>query len=78
MHNIFQKKYEKCYETNADIYMSLLLIRSIPISPRLPCQATLLFNRPMGGILLGLSRPAIPCDNDENNLALINSQPQLK
>ena len=40
-----QKTMKKCYETNADKYMSLLQIRSTPISPGLPSPAMFLFNR---------------------------------
>ena len=76
LHKIFEKNHAKCYETYVHIYMSLLQIRSMPISPGLPILATLLFNRKAKGILPRLSRSPILCDND-NVTELINTQPQL-
>ena len=67
---------KKCYETNTYIYMALLQIRSILISPWLPSLATSLFNRATKGMLSKLSRPPILFDNDEGNrTALTNRHP---
>ena len=38
---------KKCIETNEDIHIALLQIRSTPLEPCLPNPATLLFNCPM-------------------------------
>ena len=68
---------KKCYETNADIYMSLLKIRLTPVNPKVPNPATLLFNRPARGLLPRLSRTPIIYDNNESNHdALKRRQPQ--
>ena len=57
--------------------MSLLQIRSGPVSPGLPSMATLLFNQPSRGTLPTFSRPPIGCDNDKSNhSALIRRQSQ--
>ena len=56
---------KKCAETNADIYMSLLLVGSTPVSPELPSLAMYLFIRPARELLLRFSRPPTMCDNDE-------------
>ena len=68
----------KCHETNIDAHVSLLQIRSTPISPGLLILAILLFNRMSRGILPIFSRPPIVCDNDETNYtALENRQPHV-
>ena len=60
---------------NTNIFVALLQIRSILISPRLQCLATLLFNRHTRGLLPKISRPPMFFDNDENNhTILINRQ----
>ena len=68
----------KCYETNTDIYMSLLQVRSILVRPTLPSLAMLLFNILARGLLLTFSRQPIMCDNDETDYPVLRSmQPQL-
>ena len=62
---------KKLYETNANIYMSLLQGRSTPVSPILPSPATLPVNRPARGLLLRCSGPPIICDKDKNNHAAL-------
>ena len=57
----------KCYETNADIYMSLSQIGLTLIIPVLLRSATLLLNRPVRGLLPGLSRPPIVCEKNYNS-----------
>ena len=70
-----KRKRKTSYENIAEIYMSLLHIRSTPVSPRLPIPATLLFNRLARGLLPRFSGPTIICDNDDiNHAALTNSQ----
>ena len=59
-------------------YMSLLQIRSTPISPRLLSPATLLLSGLSRCILPRFSRPNIVCHNDESNhTALISSKSQV-
>ena len=65
------------FETNADIYVALLQIRSTPISPRLSGQVTLQFNRPPRGILLKFNRQPVLCGNDNSNLIVhLEKQPK--
>ena len=72
-----KRTIRKWYKTNANIYMSLLQIRSTPINPRLPSLTILLFNRLSRGILLRFRSPPTGCDNnDSSHSALINRQPQ--
>ena len=73
-----KRNRKKCYEINPAIYKALLQIRATLISPRLPNPATLLFNRPITGLLPKPSRPSKLTDNNENNhTALINRQPNV-
>ena len=62
-----KKKMNKCCETTADIYMSLLHTRSTPISSALPSPAMLLFTRLAGGILPRFSRLPIMYNSVEGN-----------
>ena len=62
-------------ETNEDIHISLLQIRSAPLEPGLPRPATLLFNHPICGIMPIMNRLPINLDNDDEHYeALINRQ----
>ena len=54
LHKFSQVNHKKCYQTNAYIYMSLLQITLMPIIPRLPRPATLLFNRLAEGLMPNL------------------------
>ena len=58
---------KKCYETNAEIHMSLLQIKSTLLSPGLLNLVMLLFNRLARGLLPRFSRPPIMCYNDVTN-----------
>ena len=69
---------KKSYETNADMCMPLLQLRSTPIGPRLPSLATLLFNRLARSMLQRFSRPPIICDNDERNHAELKQAATIK
>ena len=44
---IIKHTMKKCIETNEDIHLALLQIRSTPLEPGLPSPATLLFNHPI-------------------------------
>ena len=68
MHNVPYKDHEKCFETNADIYMTLLWIRSTLNSLGLPSLATFLLNRLTRGILPQFNRQDVVCDIHESNL----------
>ena len=68
---------QKCHETNTDINMALLQIRSTMISPRFPRQPTLLFNRLTRSIPPQFNRQLVLYDNDESNpTVLIYRHPQ--
>ena len=67
---------KKCFETNANIFMALMQIRSTPICPRLPCPATLLFNRLTRDILPKFNRHPVLCNNDESNLISVLNDPK--
>ena len=54
--------------------MSLLQIRSIPLSWELPNLAMPLFNKPVGCLLLKYSRLPIMYDDDENNYTVLKSR----
>ena len=56
------------------MYMTLLQVRSMLISPRSPSLAILLFNRPTGGILPRFNRQPLLCDHDECNLIVLIGQ----
>ena len=76
MHQIGKVKNKKCYETNADINMSLMQMRSMPKRPRLQSLDTVLFNRLTTGLMPIISRQPIMHNNDENNHAvLVNMHP---
>ena len=45
IHSMCYENHEKYLETNADIYMALLHIRSTPIGPGLPTLAILFFQQ---------------------------------
>ena len=74
---VVKKTMKKCYETDAGINMSLIQIRSIPISPGLQSLSMLLLNRPSRGLLLKLNKAPLVCNNNESNhTVLTNRQPQ--
>ena len=47
----YVKHHQKCLDTNNDVKPGLLQIGSKPIVTDLPIPATLLFNRPIRGLL---------------------------
>ena len=62
---LVKQTMRKCFQTNTDVCLTLLQIRLTPLGPRLPCPATLLFNRPARSLLLKLNRPPVLFDKDE-------------
>ena len=54
--------------------MSLLQIRSTPVSSRLPSPAILMFDRLARGLLPRFNRPPITCDNNKSNHATLKSR----
>ena len=66
---------KKCMETNEDIHVALLKIRSTPLEPELPSPFTLLFNHPIRGIVPIMNRLPINSDNDDEHYeTLVNRQ----
>ena len=61
----------KCFDTNNDVFLGLLQIRSTSIGPGLPNSAALLFSRSLGGLLPKLSRPLILFDHDNDQYTAI-------
>ena len=57
----------KYYETNADVYMSLLQVRSTPVIPGLPSPAKFLFKRLANGLLLRFNKPPIMHHKNKSN-----------
>ena len=72
----FVQRTVKCQETNADIHVYLLKIRSTLVSPGLLGPVMCLFNRPTRYLLPRVYRTPIMCDNDESNHAVLSRQPQ--
>ena len=64
---------KKCFETNTDVCLGLLQIRLTPLGPRLPGQATQLFNRHLKGLLTKYSRLPVLFNNDEKLPVLFNN-----
>ena len=58
---------KKCFDNNTDVNLALIQIRSMPVGPGLLSPATLLFNRPMRGLVPSTSRMLINIDYDEDN-----------
>ena len=56
---------KKCFDTNADLNIALLEITSVPVGSWLPNPATLLFKRPIKGLILRVYRTPIDYDYDE-------------
>ena len=59
-----RKKY---FETNTDVYLALLQIRSTPLGPRLLKPTMLIFNRLARDLLPMFSRLPMLFDDDDNN-----------
>ena len=57
--------HEKCIETNDDMHIALLQIRSTPLEFWLPSPAMLLFNCPIQGIMSIINGTPINSNNDE-------------
>ena len=58
---------KNCFETDVDINMALLQIRSTPIGHGLLSLVTLLFKRPSRALLPKFRRPPMLFDNNESN-----------
>ena len=55
---------KKCTDTNLDIHIALLQIRSAPLGADLPSPAMLLFNHPIRGIIPIINR--LPFNSNNN------------
>ena len=71
MHQIYKEDNKKCIDTKSDMHITLLQIRSTPLGPGFPSTATLLFNFPIRGVKLILSRLPIRANNDQHYEALV-------
>ena len=71
MHKVHEMHIKKCFDTNNDTYLALLQGYLTPIDPGLPRPVTLLFNRPIRGIMPKLNRPAILFDHDDDHYAAL-------
>ena len=65
MHKLHEMHNQKCLYTNNDMNLALLQIISMPIDTGLPSPATLLFNRPIIGLLPKMNREPIDINNDD-------------
>ena len=65
MHEICETNNQECLDTNQHVNLALLQIQSTPIGAGLPSLTTLLFNRPMKGLLSQLHREPITVNNDD-------------
>ena len=69
---------KKCIETNEDIHVALVQIRSVPLEPGLQSPTTLLFNCPILGIMPITNRQPVNLDNDyEHYEVLVNRQAKM-
>ena len=67
--------FKKCTDSGRDINMALLQICMIPLGHRLPSLATLMFNRPVHGIMPILDcKPLVEDCDDEHHAKLIERQ----
>ena len=64
---------KKYLDTNNDVNLTLLQIRSTPMSAKLPSPAMLLFNRPIRGLLPQMNRGPININNDDGQNEALKS-----
>ena len=62
-----KRNMKKCFETNTDVNLALLQIRSTLIGPWLPSPITIIFSRLTQGTLLKINTSPISYDYDQDN-----------
>ena len=65
MHQIHKAYYQKYTDTESDIHIALLQLRSTSLGPGLPNPAMLIFSHPIIGIMPISNRLLINLNNDE-------------
>ena len=65
MHKIHKMHNQKCLDTNNNVNLALLQVRSMPIDAGLPSLAMQLFNRPISGLSPQMNREPINIYNDD-------------
>ena len=65
MYKFCEMHNQKYPDTNQDVSLALLQIRSTPIGTGLPSPTTLPFNRPIRGMLPQIHREPINVNNDD-------------
>ena len=71
MYKVHKVYHDKCIETNDDIHIALLQIRTTPLEPGLPSQVKLLFNHPIQGIMPIINRIPINSDNGDDHYEVL-------
>ena len=66
-HQVHQMHYKKCSDSDGNIHIAMLQIRTTLLGQGLPSPVTLLFNCPVRGIMPVMDRPPINVDNDEEH-----------
>ena len=69
----FKCTIKKCLATNRDIYLALLQIGSVPIGAGFLSLETMLFNRPIRGLLTQMGRDPIHVDNDDVHIEALEA-----
>ena len=57
---------KKCFDTNVDVNLVLLQVRSTPVCPCLPIPATIIFNRPIRDLLYWINLSPMWNYSEEN------------
>ena len=68
-----KRTMQKCYKTNADVFMSLLQVKSTLRIPGLTSLAMPHFNQLVRDLLPRLGRLHIMCDKDESNQSTLKT-----
>ena len=55
------------YETNSDMHLALLQVRTVLLGPGIPNPAKLVFNHPTWGIMPTINRLPTSIDNDNDH-----------
>ena len=71
--------FKKCTDSGSDINMVLLQIQMTPLGHSLPSQATLMFNRPVCGIMPVIDcKPFVEDCDDDRHAKIIKRQKRIK
>ena len=66
----------KNFDSNNDVYLALLQICSTPIGPGLPSPVSLMFSRPIRGLMPKLSRPPIWFNLEDDHYTALRERQQ--